>query len=153
QTIQTIRGVIPLAVSSRRSDPLVIALGHAVGKRFENPDVALTLHEIRTAPDTHQTLIELSLRTNQRGTSTGHGELDASPELSLQPDPQRHQPELLDALGQPVPWFPSGLDFATTHITLTVPNLPHNRPLKELRYYTVTRTTVNVPFEFHEIPM
>src|SRR5205823_1513417 len=85
ESIKKLRGVIPLAVSSRRPDPLVVPLTQGTGKRFENPDVELTLHDIRTAPNTHQTLIELSVKPNERGTSAERGEADAFNEVVHRP--------------------------------------------------------------------
>lgn len=56
-TIKKFRGVIPLAVSSRQSDPLIVPLKPTTaGKTFENPDVRLTVHAIRAAPNSSKTL-------------------------------------------------------------------------------------------------
>ena len=49
--------------------------------------------------------------------------------------------------------FSAGVDSETSHVTLTVTNLAHTSALRELRYHTLTRATVNVPFEFGEIPI
>jgi hypothetical protein len=153
ESIKKLRGVIPVAVSSRRPDPLVISLSQAVGKRYENPDVELTLHDIRTVPNTQQTLIELSVRPKEGGAAAHRGDDDVFNDVMHRSATQRLQLELFDSRGQAVPWFPSGLDSETSHVTLTIANLPHTAALKELRYYTLTRATVKVPFEFSEIPM
>ena len=50
-------------------------------------------------------------------------------------------------------WFPSGIDSETSRLTLTLPTSPAAGSLKEIRYYTLTRATLNVPFEFADIPM
>ncbi|MGP0067148.1 MAG: hypothetical protein ACLQGP_26580, partial [Isosphaeraceae bacterium] len=151
-TIRKMRGVIPLSVSSRRPDPLVIPLEQGTGKRFENPDVELTIHEIRTMPNTRQTLLEVSVRSKERGSIAESPESDAFVDI-YRPDMQRLQLEILDSRGQVIPAFPSGVDSETSHVTLTVSNLPASATLKELRYYTLTRATVSVPFEFKDIPM
>src|SRR5262249_6224817 len=64
--IKRVRGAIPLTVSSRRPDPLVVPLTQGTGKRFENADVELTLHDIRPRPNSRQTLIELSVKSHDR---------------------------------------------------------------------------------------
>jgi hypothetical protein len=151
--IQKLRGVIPLMVSSRRPDPLIVPLNQGTGKRFENPDVELTLHEIRTAPNTQQTVIELSLKPNERRASPEHDVADTWNDALYRTDAQRLQLEVVDARDQLVPWFSSGPDSETSHLTLTVTNLAHIATLKELRYHTLTRATVNVPFEFQDIPV
>ncbi len=150
--IKKLRGVIPLAVSSRRPDPLIVPLNQGAGKHFENPDVELTLHEIRSNPTTRQTLIELSIKVKERGTIAEAGESDAFNAV-YRFDTQRLQLEIFDSRGRVVPWFPSPVDSETSRVTLTLTNLPAPAPLKELRYHTLTRATINVPFEFKDIPM
>jgi hypothetical protein len=150
--IKQLRGVIPLSVSSRRPDPLIVPLNQGAGKHFENLDVELTLHEIRSNPTTRQTLIELSLKLKERGTTAEYGEPDAFNAV-YRPDTQRLQLEIFDSRGRVVSWFPSSVDSETSHMTLTLTNLPASTSLKELRYHTLTRATINLPFEFKDIPM
>jgi hypothetical protein len=152
ETIKKLRGSIPLSVSSRRPDPLVVPLDGANGKRFENPDVELTIHEIRTMPTTHQTVLELSVKPKDHGTAAERPDSDAFVD-AYRPDTQRLQLEIVDSRGQTVPSFPSRVDSETSRLTLSVNNLPTSTTLKELRYYTLTRATVSVPFEFKDIPM
>jgi hypothetical protein len=153
KTLKKLRGVIPLTVFSRRPDPLIVPLNQGTGKRFANPDVELTLLEIRTAPNTQQTLIELSLKPNERTASSERDMADTWNDPLYRTDAQRLQIEVVDARDQLVPSFPSGGDSETSHLTLTVTRLAHTSTLKELRYHTLTRAAVNVPFEFRDIPV
>ena len=153
KSLKKLRGVIPLTVSSRRPDPLIVPLNQGTGKRFENPDVELTLHDVRTAPNTHQTLIELTLKPNERRASADRDVVDAWNDALYRTDTQRLQLEVVDSRDQLVPWFSSGVDSETSRVTLTVPNLAHTSALRELRYHTLTRATVNVPFAFSDIPI
>ena len=153
--IKKLRGVIPLSVSSRLPDPLIVTLNQAAGKRFENLDVELTVHEIRSIPTNRQTLLELSIKPKERGTTADPsepGEPDAFNTV-YRPDMHRLQLEIFDSQGRVVSWFPSSVDSETSRVTLTIPNLPASHSLKELRYHTLTRATVNVPFEFKDMPM
>lgn len=150
--IKKLRGVIPMTVSSRRPDPLIVPLNQGNGKHFENADVELTLHEIRSIPSTRQTLIELSIKLKERRMTAEAGEPDAFNAI-YRPDTQRLQLEIFDSRGRVVPWFPSDVDSETSHVTLMLTNLPASASLKELRYHTLTCATINVPFEFKEIPM
>ena len=152
ETIKRLRGVVPLSVSSRRPDPLVVPLDQGTGKRFENPDVELTIHDIRNMPNTRQTLVELSVKSKDRGTIADRPESDAFIDV-YRPDMQRLQLEIFDSRGQIVPFFPSPVDSETSHLTLSLNNLPSSASLKQLRYYSLTRTTLSVPFEFRDIPM
>ena len=63
------------------------------------------------------------------------------------------QIEIVDTRGQLIPWFQSGIEPETSQITLMLTNLPQSTAPKELRYYTLTRANVTVPFEFTDIPM
>jgi hypothetical protein len=153
ETIKKLRGVIPLSISSRGPDPLVVPLDQgSVGKRFANADVELTLDAIRTMPNTPQTLLEISVKASERSNPADNVESDAFGDV-YRPDMHRQQLEIVDSRGRLVTWFPSGVDTETSRLTLTLTNSPGSGPLKELRYHTLTRTTLNVPFEFTDIPM
>src|SRR5262249_60471221 len=99
------------------------------------------------------TLIEVTIKPNERRTAADRGESEAFIGVANRSDPQRLQLEIIDSRGQLVSWFPSMVDSETSHLTLMVTNLPPTASLQELRYHTLTRTTVTVPFEFADIPM
>ncbi|MFI5454968.1 MAG: hypothetical protein ACHRXM_05905 [Isosphaerales bacterium] len=151
ESIKKLRGIIPLTVSSRRPDPLIVPLTNSAGKTFENPDLQLTVHEIRPMLNTRNTLVELSLRPSDRDALSSPDDADGFNNLMQRPDPSQLQIEVTDTRGQMIPWFQSGADAETSRVTLTLTN-PATE-LKELRYYTLTRSSVNVPFEFTDIPM
>ena len=153
QTIKKLRGVIPLSISSRGPDPVVVPLDQgSVGKRFANADVEISLHAIRTMPPATQTQVELSVKVIDRPGSVDDGDSDMFGDV-YRPDMHRQQMEILDSRGRLVTWFPSGIDSETSRLTLTLPASPGAGSLKELRYYDLTRTTINLPFEFTDIPM
>jgi len=151
ETIKKLSGNIPLTVSSRRPDPLVVPLANAAGKTFENADLQLTVHEIRAMPDTRNTLLELTVRPSDRDASSSHGEVESSANFFQRPSPPPLQIEVTDARGQSVQWIQSGADVESSRVTLTLINLMAEP--KELRYYTLTRSSANVPFSFTDIPM
>jgi len=153
ESIKKLRGIIPLAVSSRRPDPLVVPLTNAAGKTFENPDLQLTVHEIRPMPNTRNMLLELTVRPTDRDVLSSHGEVESSANFFQRPSPPPLQIEVTDSRGQSVQWFQSGADAESSRVTLTLINLPQTTELKELRYYTLTRSSTNVPFSFTDIPM
>jgi hypothetical protein len=152
QTIKKLRGTVPLSISSRRPDPLVVPLNQAVGKRFANPDVELTVHNLRPMPNGPQMLLELTVKGNDRAGAQENADADAFGDV-YRVETHRLQLEIIDSRGLLVPWFPSGLDSDTSRLTLTLTNLPAGGSIKELRYYTLTRASVNLPFEFSDIPM
>jgi hypothetical protein len=152
RTIKKLRGVIPVSVCSRSPEPLVVPLDQGAGKRFANDDVEVTLQGIRKTTNPPQTFLELSVKSNDRPGAADNGDADAFGDV-YRADTHRQQLEILDARGRPVTWFPSGVDSETSRLTLTLMNLPANAALKELRYYTLTRATLDLPFEFTDIPM
>ena len=149
--IKKLRGFIPF-FSSRHPDPLVVPLNPGTDKRFENADVELTIHEIRPIPAARQTLIELSVKPKERATNAEIAEPDAFNAV-YRPETQRLQLEIFDSQGRVIPWFLSTVNSETSRATLTLANLPTSTSLKELRYHTLTRAAINVPFEFDDIPM
>ena len=64
-TIKRLRGAVPIAVTTRKPNPLTVTLTGAAGKTFQSEDVSLSVHEIKTNPNTHQTSIELSIRPTE----------------------------------------------------------------------------------------
>jgi hypothetical protein len=153
ETIKKLRGVIPLSISSRGPDPLVVPLDKGnVGKSFANADVQVTLHTVRTIPTSAQTLLEVSVKSNDRAGPAENADSDAFGDV-YRHDMHRQQLEIIDSRGRLVSWFPSGVDSETSRLTLQITSSLAGGPLKELRYYTLTRATVDVPFEFTDIPM
>jgi hypothetical protein len=153
ERIKKLRGLIALNVSSRRPDPLVVPLNSAAGKSFENQDHRLTVHDIHPSPNSHHMLVELSIKGADPDQSADRGESDAFSDGLQRADPQHLQIEVIDARGQLITWFQSREDAETGHFTLSLSNLPQTSQPKELRYYTLTRAAVTVPFEFTDIPM
>jgi hypothetical protein len=153
ERIKKLRGFIPLTVSSRRPNPLVVPLNNAVGKTFENQEYRLTVHGMRPSPNNHNVMLELSIRANDTDQSADHPEPDGFSDGLQRADPQHLQIEVIDTRGQLIPCFQSGAEAETSRFTLTLTTLPQTSQPKELRYYTLTRASVKVPFEFTDIPM
>lgn len=150
-SIQVLRGLIPLRVVSRQPDPLVVQLASAVGKSFEKGDVHLTVHEVRNDPNRRQRQIEISIRENRPGAIRGSEEAVFSSIPQRFDDHQRNI-EIIDARGQPLPWFQSVHDPRLPRLTLTIAGTAGAEP-KELRYYRLTETGMELPFAFSDILM
>jgi hypothetical protein len=151
-SIKMLRGVIPLAVSSRRPDPLVVPLRDSEGKTFENADVQITVHAIRKLPNGMQTALELSVKSAS-GATADPREVEGFGAGLLRLDPQKVQIEVTDVNGRSMSWYQSTFDGDSSRVNLTLGGAQPGSAPKELRYYTVTRATVSVPFAFREIPM
>jgi hypothetical protein len=153
ELIKKLRGHISLTVSARRPHPLVVPLTNTAGKTFENQEIRLTVHDIRPTPTTHNLVVEMSIRPNDSSLPSDHPQDDVFSDGFQRADPQHLQIEVIDSTGHLVPWFQSGTDPETSRVKLTVTNQGQPLHLKELRYYTLTRAAVKIPFEFTDIPM
>ena len=153
ESIKKLRGFVTLTVCARRPHPLVIPLVNAAGKTFEDQEHRLTVHDIRPTVTNHNTLLELSIKANESTTSSDHTDQDVFNDGFQRADPQHLQIEVFDAGGHLIPWFQSAADAETSRFTLTVTSQGQPLILKELRYYTLTRASVKIPFEFSDVPM
>jgi hypothetical protein len=151
RTIKILRGVIPLRITSRQADPLVVPLAEAAGKTFDKGDIHLSVHDIRSDPRNRQRQIELTVREHRTlGLSGGDDPL--AHELGARFDPRQQNIEVIDERGQVLPWFQTGLDMEASRLTLTLAG-PVGAEPKELRYYRLVETTLNLPFTFTDVPM
>jgi hypothetical protein len=72
QSIRTLRGLLPIMVATRKPDPLVVSLQGAAGKSFHNDEVDLSVLDIRANPGTHQTSIDIMVRSNPNARPAAH---------------------------------------------------------------------------------
>jgi hypothetical protein len=149
--IEILRGTIPLRITSRQPDPLVIPLASAVGKSFEKGDLHLAIHEVRSDANHRQRQIELSIHEDRSDGLPGTD--DTMPQAFAQRlDPHQQNIEIVDAKGQPLPWIQTSVDMQAARITLTLAGLAGAEP-KELRYYRLTETNIDLPFKFADVLM
>jgi hypothetical protein len=150
KTIKTLRGVVPLRITAREPDPLVVPLAVAAGKSFDKGDIHLAVHEVRADPNTQQRQIELSIgvRESSLPASENHSGADPAPRQ----DPHQQSIQVLDSHGQVLPWIQTSTDMESARITVTMAGKPGAEP-SELRYYHMTETSLDVPFAFRDIPM
>ena len=151
-TIKTLRGTIPVSVSSRRPGPLIVPLENSVGKTFENSDTELTIHSVRALPDSRQTLVEVSIKVNGP-ESPSSAEAETYSSLFPRGAQEQLQIDVLDSNDHLMPWFQSIADAENSRVTLTLTSSLRSAPPKELRHYSVARTDIEIPFEFSGIPM
>ncbi len=134
ETIKKLRGTVPVAVSSRRPNPLIVPLEKSAGKTFENAEIQLTIHDIRTLPDSRHTLIELSIKNNGPEVAPS-GEPEGYNSIFQRTHHQQLQIDVVDANDRLVSWFPSSADVENSHVTLTLTSPIQTAPPKELRTF------------------
>jgi len=154
KSIQKLRGVVPIAVATRKPNPLVVPLAGASGKSFRNEQVTLAIQEIRTNPNSNQTSIELAVRhQGGQGASTNGPGAQGNEFMLHRQDVHQQQIEVLDARGRTIPWYHSSFDAEGARITLTLTPPDGVATPTELRYYSLARTATEVPFEFADVAM
>ena len=117
RTIKILRGSVPLRITARQPNPLVVPLATAAGKAFGSSDLHVLVHEVRANPNTHQRHLELTVRvTRSGGLPASDGE--ATPGLGSRFDPHQQNIEIIDTRGHVVPWF------QTTALTWNLPASP-----------------------------
>lgn len=158
QVIKRIRGSISVNVAARKDEPLVIPLAEAKGKTFETEEVSITINDLTDAPNNQPgSAIELSLRPKGAGPVGGDGvpmalNLTA---IQAQQSPQR-QIDILDKDGQVYKqWYPSSsrVNQEEAQLTLTVMPTEGVGPPTQIHFYSLTRATAEVVFEFRDVPM
>lgn len=150
--IRMLEGVLPVVVSSRKPNPLLVSLADAAGKTFQNDEVALTVHEVRPRADATQTTIEISLAKGAGGSrwrqDTNSSPIDAGRTAFYQ-----QQIEIADSQGRLIPWFQSNLDAESGRMTLTLTPAGATVVPASLRFYGLTRTATDVAFQFKDLPL
>ncbi|MBX6313661.1 MAG: hypothetical protein IRY99_12195 [Isosphaeraceae bacterium] len=152
QTIRRLCGTVPVAVASRKADPLVIPLLGAAGKTFRQGDLALTIHAVRAEANEPQVTVELSVRT---GTDDGERASRPLHSIPLVPEFLEQQIEVVDAHNRPYVTFPqeTAIQAGALRITLMLAPGDGATAPAQLRYYGLTRAMTEVAFEFADIPM
>ena len=157
RTIRSIKGVLPLSVSTRKTEALSIPLEGAVGKTFRNEDATLTIHDRKLPPGLNQTSVDLSI-VAKVSRSMANEEIDAMmmmPRVDVSP----LNLELLDDKGSPIPWFlsVSSQNGDELRLTLTIrrvdPSQSTNPKPVTLRYFGTIQSTAEIPFAFADVPM
>jgi len=153
ERIKLIRGVIPLAVATRKPDPLVVPLEGAAGKTFRTDEVTLIVHELKPDPNGQGTMIDVTVRTHGGpGLGAGpRGEVRAFPPINT---PQT-QLEVCDAQGRLLPFYARNNAGQAGDARLSLVLLGHGDagPPARLRYYDLVRAEAEAPFEFLDLPM
>ena len=152
--LRRVRGIIPVTVAMRRSDPLVIPLADPAAKTFRQGRVAISLGEVRVGLPDQAATIELAIKSADQGASPADAGADEGDEIRAVASPQ--QLEVLDAAGRTIPWFPSSSFFNGEEAKLTLTLLDRGAAPAvpaAIRYHGLVRDKADVPFEFRDLPM
>ncbi|MFO0890127.1 MAG: hypothetical protein U0790_13435 [Isosphaeraceae bacterium] len=148
--LRSLRGTVPLRITARRPDPLVVKLDGAAGKTFSKDDLSLTIHEVRSDPKLRRRQIELSIQGGRRDIVAGTTDASTG-ELGVRGEPLQQSLEVVDERGRSLPWFQTVIDMESNRVTLTLHGVGNE--LGELRYYRITEAATDVAFSFSDIPI
>jgi hypothetical protein len=157
RTIRVIRGKLRILVSGPAPDPLVVRLEGSEGKIFRDDDATLVIHEIRQDDDPRKGMrVDLTLDVFG-GVGRWPWESGSPSSYPGPPRPPSAQPQLVfgDAKGRVCGAFPLA-SYGTgngTRTTLHLAPTDEAGPPAEVRYHALRWATVDVPFEFRDIPM
>jgi hypothetical protein len=148
-----LRGVLPVVISSRRADPLVIPMAGAAGKTFRHNGCVVRIEAV-PAPGARPPAVNLSLSEDL--IPADRTRISTGPETDHIGDFLRDRIEFQDAQGHPLTWQLLGAPMASasnangelrvrTYVSGTAP------PAR-LLVYRLHRLATEIPFEFGDIP-
>lgn len=157
KTLKKLRGVLPVTVSARKPDPLVIPLGkESVGKTYRSSDVSITLHQVAGDANNQRSTIDISVHplgntAPDPGPNLGRPDFVGFRVSNLAPT----QVEVVDAQGKIIQSMPTPTRLQPDEMRISVILMapPGAAVPTQLRYYSLSRATTEVPFEFTDIPM
>ena len=159
-TIKTLRGSVPVTVSSRKLDPVVITLKDAEGKTFRAGESTVIIHKANKPnpnPGQQGLFIDLTLRTaGAPRQNMGNNNFGFQQQQQQTVNPQT-QIELLDAQGKAVNWYVQSSSGPPSDWRVGICIMPqggnNNVQPAELRFFELVRGETEAAFEFHDIPL
>ncbi len=158
KVLKRLRGSVPVIVSSRKEDAMVVPLNEFEGKTFKNGEVSVQVHSVQADPNLPSTTIDLTIRSNEPGndpSALGNG---LNPRLMAfrTPNVAQNQIEIVDAQGRIYhQWFPASTqgDDQETRMTLRLMPAEGLGPPVQLKFYDMSRAQTEVRFEFSDVPL
>lgn len=146
-----LRGVLPVVISSRRPDPLIISLVDTAGKAFRKGQSVVRIEKVAT--DGEQTTT-VNLLIGEERIPTDRTQVAAGPQTDFIGDYLRNRVEFLDAKGHALSWLLLGnRPTPTTSGEFQVKALVSGvEPPDRLHVYQLHRLATEVPFEFSGVP-
>ncbi|GAC1337843.1 MAG: hypothetical protein NVSMB14_04910 [Isosphaeraceae bacterium] len=156
KTIKTLRGSVPVTVSSRKLDPVVITLKDAEGKTFRAGESTVIVHKANKPnpnPGQQGLYIDLTLRTpNAPRQNMGNNNFGFQQNVNPQ-----SQIEILDAQGKAINWYVQSSSGPPSDWRVGICVMPqggnNNVQPAELRFFELVRGETEATFEFHDIPL
>ncbi len=142
-SLRRLGGKMPVVVSARRPDPLVIPLDDAPGKSYRHEEATIRFRIVQDAGKNHFQ-VEITLTPDPAPAGS---RADRGPALPLD------QFAFEDRDGHPLPWLPMNQGPAQGGETrLQVLISGGERPIR-LLHHGLIRASTEIPFEFVDVPL
>ncbi len=141
--LRRLGGTLPVVVSARRPDPLVIALDDPPGKAYRHEDTTL---RFRVVQDSGKDRLQVELTLSPDPAPAG-SRADRPPALRLS------QFAFEDRDGRPLPWLPMNEGTGPggeAQIQALISG--GERPIR-LRHHALIQAATTIPFEFADVPL
>lgn len=154
--IKRLHGIIPLTVTSRKADPLMIPLADAKGKTYHAAELSITVNDVRLEPNFGQTTIDLTIQPEASPADQNGGGFGVTMPILRAPGSPQNPLEIVDAQGRPSPqWhltshMPMG---DASRITIRMMPSAGVGPATHLRYHDLSRVNVESEFDFVDVEM
>ncbi len=156
RTIRRLKGTIPLIVSSRKDDPLVIPLAEPTGRTYRQGDMSLTVHEVKPEPSfPGQTNIDLTVRS-MAPSNGNQGMFNQEFQAFRGPGQPQSQFEIVDGRGRPIAqWYVTSQTYGPEGLRMTIRATSQEKAGSpaQIRYYELARATTEAEFDFNDVPM
>jgi hypothetical protein len=157
--IAILRGIIPVVVVARRSDPLEVPLEGSAGKTFSAGSTKITVHDVKGEPDQEPT-VELTLERADVDSDESINVCDTKGTrvaIARPIDMMELCFEVIDSRGRSLFWqftqAPSRKTQGRMAIVIRGRNAQRPRPDGlRLRYWTLIAAVTDVPFLFKDVP-
>ena len=156
RTIKRFRGVVPLTVTTRKDDPLVILLADAKGKTYHAAEMSITVNDVKPEPNSGQMTIDLTIQPAGGPADPNMGGLGASMAIVRGSASSQNPLEIVDAQGRPMTQWHILSHMPTaesSRITIRVISSPGTGPATHLRFHEFSRVGTEAEFEFLDVDM
>jgi hypothetical protein len=157
-TIKHLKGMLSVVVSGRRPDALAASLTGGLGKVVQDDDTALQVQSIQVDEKTKRTTIDFSVwpKAGQPGGPPRpliQGIPNRPGRTGMLVDPSRVEVRDADGKRCRLNAFTTRSEGVVSRCRWVIDPAPDIGPPTEIRFETQVWTTVEVAFEFHDVPM
>jgi hypothetical protein len=161
--IKKLRGTLNISFAARWREPVVIPVANAAGKLLESDDMRVVVKSIETDAAGKPSAIELMIEELDTGAPEEQSvDYPPGPPFGrhwrllgggIGPHSPMSRIQVVDAQGKDSFSQIGGSQQGSGPLTLRLTHTPGSGASKEIRLWSIVRTTAKIPFEFENLPM